>query len=164
MTSNALELRLYGLQSQLTHLIESRHQHHQVLGTSWTSVGAALIVLGALMVLSNQALWKHQTYSGVHPAPIGRLLNALAFGGDILIGAGSVVLAAAGGESFQALLAVVGIAIAIVLSLMAYYLESISMMTRVWTPGKRRDDHGCGASSTLSQHDRAALVSAPFAA
>lgn len=123
MTSNALELRLYGLQSQLTHLIESRHQHHQVLGTSWTSVGAALIVLGALMVLSNQALWKHQTYSGVHPAPIGRLLNALAFGGDILIGAGSVVLAAAGGESFQALLAVVGIAIAIVLSLMAYYLR-----------------------------------------
>ena len=124
MTSNAVKLRLHELQSQLARLTESRHQHHhQVLGTSWTSVGAALIVLGALMVLSNQALWKHQTYAGVHPTPIGRLLNALAFGGDILIGAGSVVLAAAGGESLQAILVVVGVATAIVLSLMAYYLR-----------------------------------------
>jgi hypothetical protein len=114
--------RLDGVQREIHQLLASHH-HHDILGTSSTSFGAALIVLGAVMVLARQLLWEHQTFDGSQPTWEARLLNGLAFGGDILIGVGSIVLAAAGGESFEAVAVVVGLAVVLVLSLMGHQLR-----------------------------------------
>jgi hypothetical protein len=94
--------------------------HNPVLGTTWSSVGAVLIVVGAILVLADSLTG--QTWGGDNLLPQLRLFKALAFAGSLLILSGSAVLVAVAGVSVPAVAAVVGFASLLVYGLMAFYL------------------------------------------
>lgn len=100
---------------------------HPILGTSWSSFGALLIVVGALLLiwnaLSGPAAISAVTFGGTVPDPKRRLAAAVELAGSVLVLGGSAVLVADAGLSVLAVLAVVAAAAVIVYGAMAYFLR-----------------------------------------
>jgi hypothetical protein len=101
---------------------------HPILGTSWSSFGALLIVVGALLLiwdaLSGPAGISAVTFGGTVPDPKRRLAAAVEFAGSILVLGGSAILVAVAGVSVLAVAAVVGAVATITYGAMAYFLRA----------------------------------------
>jgi hypothetical protein len=94
--------------------------HNPILGTTWSSIGAVLIVVGAILVLFDAATG--QTWGGDRLFARLRLYSALALGGSLLILSGSIVLVIVAGTSLLAVGIVVAIGAILVYGLMTYNL------------------------------------------
>jgi hypothetical protein len=79
--------------------------HRPIVGTTWSSFGALLIVVGAVLVLGDAASGG-PTWGGTYAEPKGRAAVTLALVGSVLVVVGSSVLLAQGGVSLLAVGAV----------------------------------------------------------
>lgn len=97
--------------------------HHLILGTSWTSFGALLIVVGSMLVIADAAAGQGVTYGGTYPKPTGRLLTSLALVGSLLVCAGASVLVVVAGVSLLAVATVLAATGLLTLAAMASSLR-----------------------------------------
>ena len=108
--------------------------HHPILGTSWSSFGALLIVVGAVLVIGD-ALSGGTTWGGTYGDLKGRVAVSVALVGSLLVVAGSFILLAEGGVSLLAVGAVVVATAVMTLVVMACYLKPHLDLVERTTPG-----------------------------
>jgi hypothetical protein len=97
--------------------------HHLILGTTWTGLGALLIVVGAVMVLGDIAAAIGMTYGETRPQPRTRLAVAVSRVGAFSAAVGAVILAAVAGVSAEAVLVVLVVVATLVYVSMAHHLK-----------------------------------------
>jgi Zn-dependent protease len=97
--------------------------HHLILGTSWTSLGALLIVVGSVLVIADAASGQGITLGGTYAEPKGRLLTSLALVGSLLVGVGASVLLVVAGVSLLAVIVVIAVTVLFTLAAMASSLR-----------------------------------------
>jgi hypothetical protein len=140
MTSDRFESELRALRSQVSSLAEKHH--HPILGTSWSSFGALLIVVGAVLLLAEATAGPPgitgMTFGGTQPRPKGRLLNAAAVVGSLLVLAGSVVLVVLAGVSLLALAVVILFVALLIVGVMTAYLRQHMNLVAMEQPDEPR--------------------------
>jgi hypothetical protein len=107
--------------------------HHPIPGTSWSSFGALLIVVGAVLVVGDAASGG-PAWGGTYAEPKGRAAVTLALVGSLLVVAGSSVLLAQGGVSLLAAGVVIGAAAVMTFVGMAYNLKQHLDLVERTTP------------------------------
>ncbi len=117
------------LRRQLSGLAGSRgHHDHSILGTSWSSFGALLIVVGALLLIwdavSGPAGIRAVTFGGTISKPRRRVAAGVELAGSALVLAGSAVLVVHAGVSLLAVVVVLVAAALITYGGMAYFLRA----------------------------------------
>jgi hypothetical protein len=121
---------------------------HPILGTSWSSFGALLIVVGAVLLLGDAAAGPSGltglSWAGTAPRPERRLAAAVALVGSVLVLAGSIVLVAVAGVSWLAVAVVLAVAAVMVVGVMASYLHAhLSLVARDNADAPRRSWWWC---------------------
>jgi hypothetical protein len=111
-----------------------RHVHHPILGTSWSSFGALLIVVGAVLVIGD-LVSGGTTYGGTYGDLKGRAAVSVALVGSLLVVAGSSILLAQGGVSLVAVGVVIVAATVMTLLVMPGYLKRHMDLLERTTPG-----------------------------
>jgi hypothetical protein len=119
------------------------HHFAAILDTSWPSVGALLIFVGAVLVIGDALSGGPTTWGGTYADPIGRAAVAVALVGTLLVVAGSSILLAESGVSMLAVGVVIALALALTLVAMAGYLKQHMNLVDRDTPDARHSWWWC---------------------